>query len=70
MTGELSLRGTVRGIGLEASVMAGEDAIRAQGSFSLLQSDYGLLMASVAGGSIKLKDELKFSYFILARRQV
>lgn len=50
--------------------MAGEDAIRAQGSFSLLQSDYGLLTASVAGGSIKLKDELKFSYFILARRQV
>jgi hypothetical protein len=41
----------------------------AHGSFALLQSDYGLKIASVAGGSLTLKDELKFSYFILGRRQ-
>jgi hypothetical protein len=46
-----------------------EDTLRAQGSFTLLQSDYGLKIASVAGGGLKLKDELKFSYFILGRRQ-
>jgi polyisoprenoid-binding protein YceI len=69
LTGEPTLHGVNRGIGLDANVVIGEDALRAQGSFSLLQSDYGISAASVAGGSIKLKDELKFSYFILARRQ-
>jgi hypothetical protein len=49
--------------------VAGEDSLRAQGSFSLLQSDYGMKIASVAGGTLKLKDELKFAYFIVCRRQ-
>ena len=67
--GDLTLHGVNRGIGLDANVVIGEDTLRAQGSFSLLQSDYGIRVASVGGGSIKLKDELKFSYFLMARRQ-
>jgi len=69
IVGELSLHGTVRGISFEANVVPGEETLRAQGSFVIFQSDYGLPLATVAGGSIKLKDELKFSYFILLRRQ-
>jgi polyisoprenoid-binding protein YceI len=68
LLGELTLHGFTRGIGFDAMLVAGADTLRGQGSFSLSQSDYGIVMASVAGGSIKLKDELKFSYFILARR--
>jgi hypothetical protein len=49
--------------------MAGEDTLKAQGSFSILQPDYGLKIASVAGGTLKLKDELKCAYFIIARRR-
>jgi polyisoprenoid-binding protein YceI len=66
--GDLALHGITRGVSLDAQVMAGEDTLRAQGSFSIVQSDFGLQIASVAGGTLKLKDELKFSYFILARR--
>lgn len=69
VAGDLTLHGATRGMGLEAQVVAGEDTLRAQGSFTLMQSDYGLRIASVAGGTLKLKDELKFSYFIIGRRQ-
>jgi polyisoprenoid-binding protein YceI len=69
VAGDLTLHGITRGMGLDAQVVAGEDTIRAQGSFSLMQSDYGLKVASVAGGTLKLKDELKCGYFILGRRQ-
>jgi len=69
IVGDLTLHGTTRGLSLEAQVVAGEDTLRAQGSFTLQQSDYGLKIASVAGGTLKLKDELKFSFFILGRRQ-
>jgi polyisoprenoid-binding protein YceI len=67
--GELTLHGFTRGIGFDATLVAGEDTLRAQGAFSLLQSDYGIVGASIAGGSIKLRDELKLSYFIIARRR-
>jgi polyisoprenoid-binding protein YceI len=66
--GDLTLHGITRGVGLDAQVVAGEDTLRAQGSFSILQSDFGLKIASVAGGTLKLKDELKCAYFILGRR--
>ena len=69
VAGDLTLHGITRGMGLDAQVVAGEDTLRAQGSFSVMQSDYGLKVASIAGGTLKLKDELKCGYFILARRQ-
>src|SRR5277367_4419860 len=68
IAGDLTLHGTTRGLGVEAQVVAGEDTLRAQGAFTLLQSDFGLRIASVAGGTLKLQDELKFSFFILCRR--
>jgi polyisoprenoid-binding protein YceI len=67
--GDLTLHGTTRGLGMEAQVVIGEDTLRAQGSFSLMQTDYGLNIASIAGGAILLKDELRFSYFIIGRKQ-
>jgi polyisoprenoid-binding protein YceI len=69
ITGELTLHGITRGVGLDAQVVTGEDTLRAQGYFSLMQSDFGLKIASVAGGTLRLKDELKFAYFIVARRK-
>jgi polyisoprenoid-binding protein YceI len=66
--GDLTLHGVTRGVSLDAQVATGEEALRAQGSFALMQSDFGLKIASIAGGTLKLRDELKFSYFILGRR--
>lgn len=67
--GDVSLHGVTRGLGFESQVVAGEDTLRAQGSFSLMQSDFGLKIASVANGALKLKDELKLGFFLVARRK-
>jgi polyisoprenoid-binding protein YceI len=69
LQGDLQLHGNSQPIRLETQMMVGEETLKAQGSFSIRQSDYGLKIASVAGGSLTLKDELKFTYFIAARRQ-
>jgi hypothetical protein len=45
------------------------DMLRASGDFTLSQSDFGIKPVSVAGGALKLKDELKFSFEIVARKQ-
>ena len=68
VSGDLTLHGITRGLSLEAQVVVGEDTLKAQGSFSLRQPDFGLKIASIAGGSLKLKDELKCGYFMVGRR--
>jgi polyisoprenoid-binding protein YceI len=69
VTGDLNLHGVTRTVPLESQVMVGEETLKAQGSFSVRQSDFGLKIASVAGGSLTLKDEIKSGYFIAAKRQ-
>ena len=63
MSGDLTLHGVTRGLGFESQLVGGKDTLRAQGSFSLRQSDFGLKIASVANGTLKLKDELKVGFF-------
>jgi hypothetical protein len=43
--------------------------LRASSDFTLNQTDYNIKLVSVAGGTLKLKDELKFSFEIVARKQ-
>ena len=69
VAGDLMLHGVTRGVSLDAQVVTGEDSVRAQGSFALKQSEFGLKIASIAGGTLKLRDELRFSYFIISRRR-
>lgn len=49
--------------------MASGSFLRAFGEFSIRQTDFRIKPASVAGGALKLKDDLKFSYDILGRRK-
>ena len=44
------------------------DTLRAQGEFQVRQSDFGITPVSVAGGALKIKDELKCSFDLLARK--
>jgi hypothetical protein len=44
------------------------DTLRAAGEFSIRQSDYEIRPASAAGGTVKLKDELKLSFDVAARK--
>jgi len=52
-----------------AQVAFGVDSFRAYGEFTLLQSDYGIAVASIAGGTLKLQDELKFTFYVVGRKR-
>jgi polyisoprenoid-binding protein YceI len=68
MVGDLSLHGMKKSEPVAAQVLLTGDILRAHGEFSILQTDYGIKPVSVAGGAIKLKDELKCTFDILARK--
>jgi polyisoprenoid-binding protein YceI len=69
LNGDLIMHGVSRSKTVAAQVALTGDSLRAFGTFSLLQSDYDLKLASVAGGALKVKDELKFSFNIFARKK-
>jgi len=67
--GSLTLHGVTRRERLPAQLAVTGDLLRAFGDFTIRQSDYRIKLASVAGGALKLKDELKFNFDIVARRK-
>ena len=63
--GDLALHGvTQKNLWISAEVTVQEDSLRARGDFSLKQRDYGIKPFSAVGGTIKLKNELKFAFDI------
>jgi polyisoprenoid-binding protein YceI len=69
LNGELSLHGVMRDEPVSAQVTIRNESLRAIGEFSVRLSDYEIKPVSAAGGTVKLKDELKFSFDITARKQ-
>ena len=66
MNGELTLHGVTLNQAISARVTLKGDTLRAAGDFSIRQSDYEIRPVSAAGGTVKLKDELKLSFDIAA----
>jgi polyisoprenoid-binding protein YceI len=69
LNGELSLHGITNALPLTARVTMKGETLRAAGDFSVRQSDYEIRPVSAAGGTVKLKDELKLSFDIVARKK-
>ena len=69
LNGNLTMHGVTRSQPIASRVALLGSMLRASGDFSLNQTDYNIKLVSVAGGALKLKDELKFSFEIVARRQ-
>jgi polyisoprenoid-binding protein YceI len=70
LIGELTLHGVTRGsLWIHAQVKVAEGSMRAQGDFTLKQTDFNIKRVSVAGGALRLKDELKFTFDILANQE-
>jgi polyisoprenoid-binding protein YceI len=67
--GSLSIHGMSNDHTFFAQVALGDERARAYGEFSVLQSDYGIRIASIAGGTLRLQDELKLSFYVVARKQ-
>lgn len=66
ISGKLTLNGTSSDQTITARVIVSADRLRASGEFTLLQSTYGIEQVVVAGGVLKVKDELKVSFDIVA----
>ncbi len=69
LNGELTLHGVTRRQPINARITLLGSMLRASGDFTLDQTDYKIKLVSVGGGMLKVKDELKFSFEIVARQQ-
>jgi polyisoprenoid-binding protein YceI len=67
--GNLSLHGVTCKQPVTARIAVFGTMLRASGDFTLKQTDYQIKLISVAGGALKIKDELKFSFEMVAREQ-
>ncbi len=69
LSGTLNFRGVTHNQPVSARIAVFGDMLRASGDFTLRQSDYRVKPVVVAGGALKLKDDLRFSFEIVARTQ-
>lgn len=69
LVGDLSLHGVIGTLPVAAQVAVVGDTLRAHGEFSVLHTSHKMKLVPVPGGTLKLKDEVKCSFDILARKQ-
>jgi polyisoprenoid-binding protein YceI len=69
LNGELTLHGVTKSVPISARVIINGSSVRAAGDFLIRQSDYEIAPVSAAGGAIKLKDEVKLTFDIVARKE-
>jgi polyisoprenoid-binding protein YceI len=68
LPGSLSLHGVTLRQPISARLSVTGNLLRAFGEFTLRQSDYDIKPVTVGGGMLKVKDELKGTFDIVARR--
>lgn len=62
ISGELILHGVTRPLNISSQLEFGNGNLRAKGSFSIKMTTFNLKPVSIGGGTIKVKDELKFTF--------
>jgi polyisoprenoid-binding protein YceI len=68
LAGELTLHGVTRNHSVETQVRLLDDGLRATGETQLKQSEFGIKGVSVAAGMLRVKDEVKLSFDVVARK--
>lgn len=68
LNGNLSLHGITRPQKIVASLNVEGDTCQASGEFPIRQSDYRIKLVSAVAGGLKVKDEVKCSFTMVARR--
>ena len=66
---ELDDHGVTRQHTFPADATLMGDLLRSNGAFTVLQSDYGIKLVAVGGSAIKVKDELKVTFDLVARKR-
>ena len=69
LSGQLILHGVTRNLELPCNIIFGGDRLRANGEFTIRQTDYQIQLVSAVAGTLKVKDELRFSFDVAGRRQ-
>ncbi len=69
LNGELTLHGVTQAVPVSARVVINGDSVRATGDFSVKQSDFEIPPVTAAAGTIRIKDEVKCTFDIVARKQ-
>ena len=69
VTGDLTFHGMTQTHSFDARVNPIGNMMRLSGEFPLPLSDYGIKPVSFAAGALRLKDEVKFKFEMVARRQ-
>jgi polyisoprenoid-binding protein YceI len=69
LEGKLTFHGVTRSQPVTARIAVFGEMLRASGAFMLRQTDFQIKPVSVGGGALKLKDELKFSFEMVVRKQ-
>jgi len=67
LTGDLNLHGVTRSLPIDVQIQHQEGQLEAKGEFKIKQSDFKIKPPSALGGAIKVKDELRISFDIIAR---
>jgi polyisoprenoid-binding protein YceI len=68
LAGDLTLRGVTRMQPVSARVYLTGEVLRGSGEATVRQSEFGIRPVTVAGGMLKVKDEVKVTFDIVARR--
>ena len=69
VTGKLMLHGVTQPQQISAQVSVTGNQLRANGEFTVRQSSFGIKPVSVAGGTMKIKDEVKVTFDFVARKK-
>lgn len=68
IAGDITLHGVTKRIVIPATVTANADTLNAKGEFTLNRSDFRVKATSAFNGLVRVKDKLKFTFDINARR--
>jgi polyisoprenoid-binding protein YceI len=69
ISGKLTLHGVTQPQQITAQVSVTGDQLSASGEFTVRQSSYGIKPVSVAGGTMKIKDDVKVTFDLVARKK-
>jgi polyisoprenoid-binding protein YceI len=69
LNGELTLHGITRPVPVSARVVINGNSVRATGDFAARQSEFEIKPVTAAAGAIRIKDEVKCQFDIVARKQ-
>jgi polyisoprenoid-binding protein YceI len=69
LTGKLTLHGITQAQQISAQVSVTGSELRANGEFTVRQSSFGIKPVSVAGGTLKIKDDVKVTFDFVARKK-